>query len=665
MEAKIVWLFVFVVLYWAYCIFWGIKGAISARTASDYFIAGRGISLWVFVLAATATSFSGWTFMGHPGLLYRDGFQYAYASFYAITIPFTGVMFLKRQWMLGKRFGFVTPGEMLSEYFNGDLIRLLVVVVALCFSIPYLGLQLRASGFLFNILTDEQLSVNVGMWLLSAIVFIYVASGGLRAVAYVDTLQCVLLAFGIAAIGIITLNAVGGFEQLNKGIAALAQLDTKKTPDGYSHYIAIPGVIQFVASGPKAVGGAWTGMMVLTYMFALMGIHSAPAFSMWAFSNKNPAPFAPQQVWASSFGIGFILFFFTAFQGMGGHFLGADAKFLAAHPELTTNLLGPMLQGQGTNDLMSAAGKQGMLVPLLINLMAETAPWMVGLLSVCALAAMQSTGAAYMSTAGGMLTRDILKHFIMPDASHATQKLWGRIGVGVIVLGALVVATVSSDALVLLGGLAVAFGFQMWPSLIAVCYVPWFTRAGITIGLFFGILGVIFTETFGQSIAGAFGYTLPWGRWPWTMHSAFWGMLVNMGAAILISAITQNKDALAHRMKFHNFLREHASLPESKRGLVPTAWIITLVWFFFGIGPGAVIGNWIFGDPNDAATWIFGMPSIWAWQILWWALGVFMMWFLAYKMEMSTVPQREVQALVEDIGDLGEGKARLDVDAPN
>jgi len=276
---------------------------------------------------------------------------------------------------------------------------------------------------------------------------------------------------------------------------------------------------------------------------------------------------------------------------------------------------------------------------------------LVGLLSVCALAAMQSTGAAYMSTAGGMLTRDILKHFIMPDASHATQKLWGRIGVGIIVLAALVVATFSSDALVLLGGLAVAFGFQMWPSLISVCYVPWFTRPGITIGLFFGILGVIFTETFGQTIAGAFDYSLPWGRWPLTMHSAFWGMLLNMSAAILISAVTQNKDALAHRMKFHNFLREHASLPESKRGLVPAAWIIVLVWFFFGIGPGAVIGNWIFGDPQNAATWVFGMPSIWAWQILWWVLGVFMMWFLAYKMEMSTVPLREVEALVEDIGD--------------
>ena len=454
MDAKIVWLFVFVLLYWAYCIYWGIRGAMAARTASDYFIAGRGLSLWVFVLAATATSFSGWTFMGHPGLLYRDGFQYAYASFYAITIPFTGVMFLKRQWMLGKRFGFVTPGEMLSYYCNdAKLIRILVVIVALIFSVPYLGVQLRASGFLFNVLTNDLFSINVGMWLLSAIVFIYVASGGLRAVAYVDTLQCILLAFGIVAIGVMALNFVGGFGKLNEGIAALSQMDTKRTPDDYSHYIAIPGVIQFVSAGPKAIGGAWTGIMILTYMFALMGIHSSPAFSMWAFSNRDPSPFAPQQVWASSFGIGLILFVFTAFQGMGSHFLGANVAFLEAHPELVNNLLG---EGLGGIDLMASQGKQGMLVPQLIYL----APaWAGGLLAVCALAAMQSTGAAYMSTAGAMLTRDLLRVFVLPNATHAQQKLYGRIGVLIIVLAALVVATTSTDALVLLGGLAVAYGF--------------------------------------------------------------------------------------------------------------------------------------------------------------------------------------------------------------
>ena len=81
------------------------------------------------------------------------------------------------------------------------------------------------------------------------------------------------------------------------------------------------------------------------------------------------------------------------------------------------------------------------------------------------------------------------------------------------------------------------------------------------------------------------------------------------------------------------------------------------------IGPGCVIGNTIFGDPSGGVdAWMFGIPSIWAWQILWWVLGCYMMWFLAYKMEMSTVPSREVEALVDDIGDVAEGKAPLDAD---
>jgi Na+/proline symporter len=589
--------------------------------------------------------------MGHPGLVYRDGFQYAYASFYAITIPFTGIIFLKRQWTLGKRFGFVTPGEMFSEYFKSDTMRILTVIVALVFSVPYLGVQLRASGFLFNVLTDGLMGVEAGMWLLSLVVIIYVASGGLRAVAYVDTMQCLLLAGGILAIGIITLNAVGGWAALNDGIAQLAALDTKRTPDGYSHYIAIPGVIQFVSSGPKAAGGAWTGIMCLTYMFALMGIQSSPAFSMWSFANKNPRPFAPQQVWASSAGIGFILIVFTAIQGLGGHLIGADAGMLAAG-HATDVLKLP------TGNIMTMPGKQGMIVPALIHILSETAPWLVGLLAVCALAAMQSTGAAYMSTAGGMLTRDLYKRFINPEASHTTQKLFGRIGVVIICGLALLVATTSKDALVLLGGLAVAYGFQMWPALIGACWWPWLTRRGVVVGLIAGLIAVTVTETIGQTW---FGITA-WGRWPWTIHSAGWGIFFNLGLAIIISAVTQDKESTAHRMKYHEYLREHCSLPANLQGLKPVAWAITIVWFIFAIGPGAVIGNTIFGNPNDQATWVFGMPSIWAWQIIWWALGVGMMWFLAYKLKMSTMSETDIVALVEDIGDVR--KARLDTDKP-
>jgi solute:Na+ symporter, SSS family len=658
MSAKVVWLFIFVALYWAYCIFWGVKCARMARTAGDYFIAGRRISMWVFVLAATATSFSGWTFMGHPGLVYRDGFQYAYASFYAITIPFTGVLFLKRQWMLGKRFGYVTPGEMFSDYFRGDFIRILTVIVALLFSIPYLGVQLGASGFLFNVLTDGMIHVEWGMWILSLVVLIYVASGGLRAVAYVDTVQCVLLALGIVITGIIALNAAGGWDALNAGLARLGATGLGKwgTTQGYgggdyNAYFAIPGVIQFTAGLGKEtpIGGLWTGVMCLTYMFALMGIQSAPAFSMWAFSNNNPRPFAPQQVWASSFCIGLILFFFTAFQGMGAHLLGANPQVTQAGLALSSVLPS------------SIATEPDALVPHYFNLIADAAPWLVGLLAICALAAMQSTGAAYMSTAGGMLTRDLYKRYLNPSASHETQKLFGRIGVAFIVVAALLVATFSKDALVLLGGLAVAFGFQMWPALAAVCWFPWITRQGATWGLFAGLLGVIFTEDFGLSMLGWFGIDPGWGRWPWTIHSAGWGILFNLIVCVTVSAATQDQTQRAHRMTYHNFLREHAVLSADKRKLIPWAWVITLAWLFFGIGPGAVIGNDIFGAPNAGIeNWTFGMPSIWAWQILFWVLGVGMMWFLAYKMEMSTVPDREVEALTEDIGDLAVKPAQAE-----
>ena len=620
MEAKIIWLIVFVVLYWAYCIYWGIKGAMTARTASDYFIAGRRISLWVFVLAATATTFSGWIFMGHPGLIDSDGFPYAYMAFYAVAVPFTGLLFLKRQWIIGKRFGFVTPGEMLSYYFRSDAIRLLVILVALVFSVPYLGVQLRAAGFLFHVLTDGLLSVNVGMWGLAAVLFLYVAAGGLRAVAQVAVLQCILLAVGVVIIGVIVVNEVGGWTALARDIGLLAGMDTDLTPDGSSHYVAVPGVIQLVSPGPSAAGGAWTGVVILTSMLALMGLQAAPAFSMWAFASRDPAPFALQQVWASSLVVGIILLLFAAMQGMSE---------------------GPALSG-----LVDREGGQAMLAPQLIDRMSDTAPWLVGLLAVCALAALQAAGASYMSTAGGMLTRDLIRRFLMPNVGHGLQKLLGRISVGVIVLLALLVATASSDALVLLGSLALAYGLQLWPALIAVCYWPFLTRTGVLLGLIAGLVAVTLTEPIAQSWLGI----TAWSHWPLAIHSAGWGIICNLAVALIVSAIT--RDDMDRKMEFHNFLAQHAALPPEKRKLIPMAWIITLAWFFFGIGPGAVIGNWVFGNANEPATWMFGMPAIWAWQLLFWALGVAMMWFLAYVMQMSTVPETEVDSLADDIAEL-------------
>ncbi len=609
MEPKFAWLITFVSIYWAYCLFWGFKGARSAKTSTDYFLAGRSIGIWVFVLAATATSFSGWTFVGHPGKIFTDGLPYAFASFYALTIPFTGVLFLRRQWVLGKAYQYITPGEMYSDYYGGNSIRLLTVLVAFLFSVPYLGVQLRASGALFNVLTDGLVSINFGMFALSAIVMIYVASGGLKSVAFVDCAQAILLALGITILGGVAIYYAGGYGGFTSGLADMVISDVTSgqnlTADGYSMKVAIPGSIQMVSAGSKSTGGPWTGIMCMTYMFALMGIQSSPAFSMWAFSNKTSKAFRWQQVVASSVVIGVLLFSFTIFQGMGGHILIANGVL------------------DNAND--------SNLVPQLINLLSDVAPWLVGLLAVCALAAMQSTGAAYMSTFSAMVTRDIYAKFISPNASDKTQKLSGRVFVIIVTGAALIVAANSSQAIVMLGGLAVAYGFQMYPALIGICYYKGFTQKGVVAGLVIGLIAVTLTDR----TSAWFG--VPWGAYPLTIHSAGWGIFFNLITVFLVSHFSVETDVeQKNKAKKHQLLQAVSGMNSARKKKIRLAWILTLFWFLVGFGPFATIGNTLFSDPNTPALWApFALPSIWVWQIIFLGYGIFVMWFLAFHMGMS------------------------------
>jgi len=665
----IIWLSVAVAIYWFFCLLTGFKEFVRGRTALDYFIAGRNLSTPMFVFAATATSFSGWTFISHPGLIYSEGFPAAYASFYAITIPLSGVFFLKRQWMLGKRCGFVTPGEMFAAYYQSNLMRIVVVATAILFSVLYLAVQLKASGFLFHILTQGThlpeimipfiavklteagaLTINGGILLLSLVLWIYVIMGGLRAVAWMDTVQAVLLAVGIIFMGWLVLDYVGGCEKLLNGINALSQLEQEH--HATRKYTEVSGMFQVVSDknqATDATGSHWTGMFILTFMIALMGIQSSPEFSMWAFSVKSPKAFFIQQVIASAFIMGFILIFFTAIQGIGAPLLGVDVAFREAHPELTNNMLGIFLED---NDLMKSEHKQELIVPLLIRMMADTSPWLSAILAVCALAAIQSTAAPYMSTIGSMISRDIV-NFLYKTGKNKNlidkwQIRWAMIGTTVITGIAIWIATQSTDAIAYMGGLAVAFGVQMAPALMGLCWFPYLTRYAVIVGWFLGLVAVLATEGI---IPALFGVELPWGRWPLTIHSAGWGLLVNLIMVGFISWVQNNRfknsEQAEHRREYHNFFREYAPMPTSQV-MRWTAVIFVGIWAVFAIGPRAVIGNSLF-----SGNWaLFGMPSIWVWQILWWAIGVIMIGFLAYGLTFSTEPEKEITPLRDDASEV-------------
>ena len=224
------WVYIMLGLYIIYCFYWGLKGYFTEKTSSGYSIAGRSIPFFAFLLAATAASFSGWTFIGHPGLIWRDGLAYAFASFYVLTIPITGTFFSKRTWLLGKRYGFVTPGDMYAYYFNSEPLRFLVVLTAVLYSIFYSAVQLMASAFLFNVIAG--VPVTFGAIFMAFIVWFYVCTGGLKASTWVGVIQFVLLVGGIVILGffVITAPEFGGWTGFSKAVHALDPKLTRSTP---------------------------------------------------------------------------------------------------------------------------------------------------------------------------------------------------------------------------------------------------------------------------------------------------------------------------------------------------------------------------------------------------------------------------------------------------
>ena len=182
--------------------------------------------------------------------------------------------------------------------------------------------------------------------------------------------------------------------------------------------------------------------------------------------------------------------------------------------------------------------------------------------------------------------------------------------------------------------------------LISICYFSWFTKQGVSFGIIVGIITVIFTEGIGQQL---FGNAIGWNKWPLTIHSSVWGVLFNLISATTISFITQDLKETKNKRKFHDFIIENKNYSLSRRSLKPSAWIILVGWTFFAFGPGLLIGNELFGKAKNVESWSFGMPSLWVWQIVFWILGVLLIWFLAIKMEMSTSTDKTIVSQTEDI----------------
>tara|TARA_A100001011_G_scaffold378518_1_gene443349 strand:+ start:426 stop:2357 length:1932 start_codon:yes stop_codon:yes gene_type:complete len=638
MTGKLYILGIFLTLYWGFCLFVGFKNEKKIITPVEFFIFSRQLPSWSFFAIVTSTIFSGWIFFVHPSLIFTNGFPYSITSLFVIAIPLVGILFSKRQWMLSKKFGFVTPSEMISTYFKSDILRILIVIITLGFSIPFIAMQLSLGGLLINIISDNLIGKGSAAILIGAIIAIYLSTGGIRSIIYIDSIQFLLIIFGVICIGFIAYDLVGGWSLLNESLSRVANLKENlfNSKETYNSLLAVPGTIKIteILNENISYNGIWTSSMILTFVFALTGIQLSPNMSMLTFASKEVKYFGTQQIWFSAFLIGFLLIFFTTGIGIGSILLGGN-NVINESGNNVSNILPPTMY---PNETLS-------LVPNLINLVGEYSFVFFGVLALCAIASIQATSSLYLSSSA-IVTRDILKRFFVKNLNNKEQIFTSRIVLLFIFIFSLACSIIFSGKIFDLGSFALSMACQMLVPLIAICYFYWFTKQGVAFGIIIGIIAVIFTESIGKNI---FGDLIPWNKWPLTIHSSAWGIFFNLVGASIVSFITQETKETNHKRKFHDFIEDNKNYSLTRRSLKPSAWIILIAWLFFALGPGLIMGNELFGKPINVESWSFGMPSIWVWQIVFWILGVLLIWFLAIKMEMSTSPPKTIIPQTDDI----------------
>lgn len=591
-----IWLPLSVLCYAVVTLYWARVAARENRNYETWFSAGHSLSSWIGVMLMAGASVSSWFLLGGSAEIARQGFSVPAVLQAGVALALPGTIFFKRMWFVCQRLRLSSQAELFRSYYQSDFLVIVSASIAVLFAVGFGGLQLRALSQIISALTDGQASPFVIGTVLSLLMFSYVAIGGMRAVSYLGVFQTILVSAAMAGFAGYVLISLGGFGGLNQRLLLLA------TNPNSAGLFSVAGVIQFTAGlgrGAEA-GNPDTAMMSLSLAIAFMGFQASPLAAKIVFSMSNARGFAAGQTWVMAGVFGGLIAFGTAIIGAAG---------LVDHR-------------------LSVAS-------MLVSLEAAS-PWFMAWLLIGVVSGVQMLAGLALLTAGEALVRNIYKPYFHSSLSRADTVNLSRIVIGILALVSVLMQSLTPVALSALGALALPLSFQLWTPLLGVTWLKWLTRPAAATGVAFGIAGVVLTEPLGYEILSFFGLELPWGRWPWTIHSTLWGMAANVAAMLIISAITNRESFGEEAQEIRRFLQDTLRVSGRARALHSSAWSAGLVWLFLAVGPGLVFGNSAFGSPGTGRGWLVGMPSLWAWTALFWVLGVGLIWFLAYKLEMAS-----------------------------
>lgn len=561
-----------------------------------------------------------------PELVRAKGLPAANLALLAISIPLFSLIFVKRLWVVSRLTGSMNLPLVVGDYFGGKALPRLIgaivifvnssVVIAMIISATHILAQLQGPG-------NETPRALTGFVIV--IGGFAILTGGFRLLKRITPFQAMVVFAGGLALVTTLINQFQLAEGISKHLIALAGSSSWPSTQGkgggvFPTLFALSGYMAQPMYGRTEAGivvielGGWSVMSSLTAFIGVAALSFITVTGLGVFSLKSPRSFSKGEVVVSSLGYGA---------------LGLSVIVL----------LGFVLEG-GQLPLWIAdipvAGHEKSVTSI------YNVTWISALVAILSLVGLffwshfssATMASLNLGPIGEMRSQSVIGHMAL---RQMTQLAAGSALIILIIWAANQISDTYVWKIVLLE-IVLAVGAQLIIPLICLLWMPWINRNGVLWGVLSGLATIVVT---GFSSSGLAGLNSPAG-----IHPLIWGLAINGLVCVVFSALIQNEETLAERRSFHRRLMGFTELAPEKKDLRLIAWIATLAWLFFAIGPGAIIGNGFFGSPDDPTTWDFGIPSIWAWQILFWALGVVLVWFLAEKMELGTMSREQVDAVL-------------------
>lgn len=205
---------VFVLAYLGVVLYIGIFAFRRSQAgAEDFFLAGRSLGPFVFLLSLFGTHMTAFAILGSSGHAFHNGIvTYGLmASSSGLIMPLALIFCGTRIWALGKKYGFLTPVQMFRDRWECGHIGTVIFAVQAILLVPYIIIGVMGGGTALRTISGGLIPFWLGGAVVALVVMSYVFFGGMRGTAWVNTFQTALfLCFGAIAVGVIGAG-MGGF----------------------------------------------------------------------------------------------------------------------------------------------------------------------------------------------------------------------------------------------------------------------------------------------------------------------------------------------------------------------------------------------------------------------------------------------------------------------